>query len=57
MNKYICCVCDYVYDPEVGEPEHNIPAGTLFEDLPADWVCPDCGMSKKVFSELLGVGV
>ena len=57
MNKYICCVCDYVYDPEVGDPEHDIPPGTRFEDLPDDWECPDCGMSKRVFSELLGVGV
>ncbi len=55
MIKYICCVCDYVYDPELGEPENDIPSDKRFEDLPADWVCLDYGMSKKVFSELLGV--
>ncbi len=55
MIKYICCVCDYVYDPEIGEPENDIPSDKRFEDLPADWVCLDCAMSKKVFSELLGV--
>jgi rubredoxin len=49
MGKYICTVCGYVYDPAVGDPENNIAAGTAFEDLPDDWVCPVCGATKDQF--------
>ena len=49
MEKYICTVCDYVYDPELGDPENGIEPGTSFEDLPEDWVCPLCGAPKSVF--------
>jgi rubredoxin len=49
MTKYVCTVCDYVYDPEVGDPDNGIPAGTAFEDLPEDWVCPECGVEKDEF--------
>jgi rubredoxin len=49
MTKYICSVCDYVYDPEVGDPENGIEPGTAFEDLPDDWVCPECGVEKEEF--------
>jgi rubredoxin len=51
MKKYVCNTCGYEYDPEVGDPENNIPAGTAFEDLPEDWVCPLCGVGKEDFSE------
>lgn len=47
MEKYICTVCDYVYDPELGDPENGIEPGTSFEDLPEDWVCPLCGVGKE----------
>jgi flavin reductase (DIM6/NTAB) family NADH-FMN oxidoreductase RutF/rubredoxin len=47
--KYVCGVCGYEYDPTVGDPEHGVPAGTKFEDLPADWLCPLCGSPKAVF--------
>ena len=47
MEKYICTVCDYVYDPELGDPENGIEPGTSFEDLPEDWVCPLCGDRKS----------
>jgi rubredoxin len=50
MKKYICDVCAYEYDPAVGDPENGIPAGTAFEDLPEDWVCPLCGVGKDEFS-------
>ncbi|MBP5315912.1 MAG: rubredoxin [Muribaculaceae bacterium] len=50
MKKYICDVCAYKYDPAVGDPENGIPAGTAFEDLPDDWVCPLCGVGKDEFS-------
>lgn len=49
MEKYICTVCDYVYDPELGDPENGIEPGTSFEDLPEDWVCPLCGVGKEEF--------
>jgi rubredoxin len=47
--KYVCTVCDYVYDPEVGDPDSGIEPGTEFADLPDDWVCPDCGVDKDAF--------
>ncbi len=47
MQKYICDVCGYVYDPEVGDDTQGIPAGTKFEDLPDDWTCPLCGVEKE----------
>lgn len=50
MKKYVCSVCGYVYDPAVGDPDSGIPAGTAFEDLPDDWACPVCGVSKEDFS-------
>jgi rubredoxin len=51
MKRYVCQVCGYVYDPAVGDPDNGIAAGTAFEDLPDDWVCPDCGASKDQFEE------
>jgi rubredoxin len=50
MKKYVCDVCGYVYDPEAGDPDNGIKPGTSFEDLPADWVCPLCGVGKDEFS-------
>ena len=49
MKKYTCNVCGYEYDPTVGDPDAGIAAGTAFEDLPEDWVCPVCGASKADF--------
>lgn len=54
MKKYICEVCGYVYDPAIGDVEHGIPAGTPFENLPEDWHCPPCGVTKEHFSPLKG---
>ena len=51
MAKYVCSVCGYEYDPAVGDPEHGIPAGTAFEDLPDDWSCPLCSVGKDLFNE------
>lgn len=50
MQKYVCDVCGYIYDPEEGDPDHGVSAGTAFEDIPDDWVCPLCGLGKDVFS-------
>ncbi|MBN1681926.1 rubredoxin [Candidatus Bathyarchaeota archaeon] len=47
-----CIVCGYVYDPSVGDEEHEIKAGTLFEELPDDWVCPVCFAAKKLFEKV-----
>ena len=49
MGKYVCNICDYVYDPEVGDPDNGIVSGTAFEELPDDWLCPICGVSKDEF--------
>ncbi len=49
MKKYVCTVCGYIYDPEIGDPDSDIAAGTAFEDLPDDWVCPLCGAGKDAF--------
>ena len=49
MKKYICNVCQWVYDPEVGDPDSGIAPGTAFEDIPDDWVCPLCGVTKEDF--------
>ena len=49
-GKYVCSVCNYVYDPEKGDPEHGIPAGTPFEELPDDWRCPRCKQPKDKFN-------
>ncbi len=49
MKKYRCLVCGYVYDPEKGDPGSGVDAGTSFDDLPDDWVCPVCGAAKDQF--------
>lgn len=49
MQKYRCTICDYVYDPAVGDPENGIVAGTPFDQLPLDWVCPVCQLDKSNF--------
>ncbi len=48
--KYVCNVCGYVYDPRVADPDNGIEPGTTFEDLPSDWVCPECGAGVEDFS-------
>lgn len=51
MKKYVCDVCGWEYDPAVGVEEAGIAAGTAWEDVPADFVCPLCGVGKDEFSE------
>ncbi len=50
MQKYVCNVCGYVYDPDKGDPDNDIKPGTSFEGLPDDWTCPICGVGKDRFS-------
>lgn len=52
MPKYQCSVCGYIYNPAVGDPDHGVPAGTAFEQLPPDWVCPVCGADKSQFAKV-----
>jgi rubredoxin len=53
MEKWECSVCGYIYDPSKGDPVGSIPAGTPFEKLPSDWVCPECGAAKDMFTKLV----
>jgi rubredoxin len=52
MKQYKCLVCDYVYDPAVGDPANGVAPGTAFEDIPDDWVCPVCGVPKNQFEPI-----
>lgn len=49
MQKYSCSVCGYVYDPAIGDPTNGVKAGTAFEEIADDWVCPECGVGKDSF--------
>jgi flavin reductase (DIM6/NTAB) family NADH-FMN oxidoreductase RutF/rubredoxin len=49
MKKYKCIMCGYIYDPANGDPDNGVDPGTAFEDLPDEWVCPDCGAGKDQF--------
>ena len=62
MKKWRCVVCSYVYDPASGDPENGVPPGTVFENIPDDWVCPLCGAGKEEFEaadlgEIFGGGL
>ena len=52
MEKWECQACGYIYDPEKGDPDNGIALGTPFEELPEDWVCPQCGVGKEFFQKL-----
>lgn len=49
MEKYVCQVCGYVYDPAEGDIENDVEPGTSFADIPEDWVCPVCAVGKDQF--------
>ena len=51
MEKYVCDACGWVYDEAVGDADNGIKAGTKFEELPEDFVCPLCGVGKDMFSK------
>ncbi len=51
MEKWVCTVCGYVYDEEIGDPDSGIAPGTKFADIPEDWVCPLCQVSKDQFEK------
>ncbi len=52
LTKYECTVCGYIYDPAKGDPDGGIEPGTVFEDIPDDWVCPVCGAGKEDFEKV-----
>ena len=52
MSKYQCGPCGYIYDPEIGDPDSGIAPGTAFEDIPDDWCCPICGVTKDMFEKI-----
>lgn len=47
-TRYLCTMCNYIYDEKRGEPHRGIKPGTKFEDLPDDYVCPVCAMDPKI---------
>jgi rubredoxin len=52
MESWECMACGSIYDPTVGDPDAGIAPGTAFEDLPDDWVCPQCGVGKDMFEKV-----
>ncbi len=56
MDKWQCLACPYIYDPVKGDPENGVPPGTPFEELPDDWVCPECGVTKEQFEKIVEKG-
>ncbi len=51
MDKYVCTICGYVYDPAEGDLDNGVEPGTSFEDIPDDWTCPICGATKDQFEK------
>lgn len=51
MDKYVCDLCGYIYDPAEGDPDNGVAPGTPWEQVPESWVCPICGMGKDVFEK------
>jgi rubredoxin len=49
LKTFQCIVCGYVYEEAIGDPDHGLKAGTAWADVPADWTCPECGVSKVDF--------
>ena len=55
-TRYVCKACGYIYDKARGEPQHGIPPGTAFEDLPDTYVCPVCAIDAAIVRDLGKVG-
>jgi rubredoxin len=49
MQKFVCTLCGYIYDPSAGDPDNGVAPGTSFADLPSEWVCPVCGAPQEDF--------
>jgi len=51
-ERWLCTVCGYIYDPEIGDPTQGVDPGTEFRDLPENWLCPQCGVDKESFDPI-----
>lgn len=51
---YMCTACGWIYDESIGLPEAGVPPGTRWEDVPEDFLCPECGEGKDVFEKIEG---
>jgi rubredoxin len=51
-DVYLCTVCGWLYEEAGGLPEAGIPEGTRWADVPADFLCPECGVGKDVFEKV-----
>jgi rubredoxin len=51
-RKFQCVVCGYIYNEEMGDPDSGLAPGTRWEEIPASWTCPACGVTKDDFEEL-----
>jgi rubredoxin len=54
FRKFICSACGYIFDEAEGDPDSGVSAGTLWEDVSDEWVCPECGVDKSYFEPLDG---
>jgi len=52
MDKYVCTVCGWIYEPEKGDPDNGVEPGTKWEDVPEEWTCPVCGAPKEDFEKV-----
>lgn len=52
MEKWECIICGYIYDPAEGDPDNDVQPGTVFEKIPDEWVCPECGAGKDDFEKI-----
>ncbi|MGA9877050.1 MAG: rubredoxin [Solirubrobacteraceae bacterium] len=55
MRRWQCTACGYIYDERQGDPHGGFPAETRFEQIPDNWLCPDCGLHKKTGFEQIGL--
>lgn len=53
MKRWRCLICDFIYDENIGMPDEGIAPGTRWEDIPEDWMCPDCGVKKSEFDMVI----
>jgi rubredoxin len=49
FRTWMCLICGWIYDEAAGQPDEGIPPGTRWEDVPMNWVCPECGARKDDF--------
>lgn len=52
VARYECVICGHIYDEDLGDPETGIAPGTRWEDIPDDWMCPDCGAGKDSYEKI-----